>query len=124
MPALPTTVGAYSTGHWMTTCGADGGHTEPEILEFGFVARGLYLLNTCADPLYCTLTTDPASTSAPAIPGGGTFQAKSVWTSGLSLRHHVDDHGGLPATGAPPGVRRRVGQLTKGLVTWTSTRTR
>jgi hypothetical protein len=78
----------YSTNHWMTTCGSDAGATAFEVLEFGFAATGLRIVNTCADPLYFTLTTDPASTNGASLAGsGGTFQAGkgSLFTPGISL---------------------------------------
>ena len=85
MPTLPTTAGFYSTGHWMTTCGSDAGVTAPEVLTFDFMAKGVRVVNTCADVLFFSLTTDPASTSSAYLAGGGTLQIENLFTPGISL---------------------------------------
>ena len=102
MPIFANRAGNYSTGHYMTTCGCDAYTVAvPEILEFDFPAQGLQIVNTCGDPLYFSLSTAPASTDSPSIPGGGTFQAKSLWTSGISLATTSTSTGLTLPTGRP-----------------------
>jgi hypothetical protein len=103
--------GYYSTNHSMTTCGSDAGATQAETLEFGFAATGLRIVNTCADPLYFTLTTDPASTNSPSIPGsGGVFRTTSMWTPGISLA----------TTSTSTGVSLPLGRPRVSVVAWSA----
>ena len=106
--------GYYSTNHSMTTCGSDAGATQAETLEFGFAATGLRIVNTCADPLYLSLTPDSAATTASAyIAGsGGVFQAVngSLWTPGISLA----------TTSTSTGVSLPLGRPRVSVVAWSA----
>ena len=100
MPSLGTSPNFYSTGHVMTTCGADVNATQAETLTFGFVARSLRIVNTCGDPLYFSL--DPNTTastgSATIAASGGAFQTEdSLSIETLTLKTtSTSTAGGVP----------------------------
>ena len=99
MPAYGTALGSFSTDHRMTTCGSDAGATASEVMDFGFLAQGVYIHNTCTDPLYLNLAAAVATTTMGFIAGCGILTLDgTIKSSGIGLMTTSTTTGaGLPA---------------------------
>src|SRR3990167_1640627 len=83
---MGATPNAYSTYHYMTTCGSDGNLTEPERLVFGFPATSIHVFNSCGDRVFFSLQST-ATTDMDFIAGCSALTLSSITPVGsISLK--------------------------------------
>ena len=102
---MSLTPNAYTTHHYMTTCGSDGNLTEPERLIFGFPATALHIFNSCGDRVFFSLQST-ATTAGDFIAGCSALTLTGIPPTGsLSLKTtSTSTTGGLPTARPIIGV--------------------